>query len=109
MKQVLIAVGIAAQMLAVSAFAQGEVGTFKQAAPASKASPEEKAAARAKRKTEGAAALREQPLGETGQAKTAAPRTKVSADEKAAARAKRRAEGAEAVRQPPLGEAGQSK
>ncbi|MGC3988048.1 MAG: hypothetical protein QM777_26905 [Pseudorhodoferax sp.] len=110
MKKVVLTLGVAlAQMFAVGAFAQGEAGTSKAPPPATKSSPEDRAAARAERKAEGAAAIKDQPPGEVGGVKKAAPATKVSADEKAAARAKRKAEGAAAIKQAPPGEVGPSK
>ncbi|WP_326541378.1 hypothetical protein [Pseudorhodoferax sp.] len=110
MKKVVLSVGIVvAQMFAVAAFAQGEVGTSKAPPPAKKASPEDRAAARAERKAEGAAAIKDQPPGEVGGVKAAAPATKVSAEDKAAARAARKAEGAAAIKQAPPGEVGPSK
>ncbi|WP_235579305.1 hypothetical protein [Pseudorhodoferax sp. Leaf274] len=110
MKKVVLSVGVAlAQLFAVAAFAQGEVGATKAPPPAKKASPEDRAAARAERKAEGAAAIKQQPAGEVGAVKKAAPAAKVSAEDKAAARANRKAEGAAAIKQAPPGEVGPTK
>lgn len=110
MKHPILSVGIVlAQAFTVAAFAQGETGQSKAPPSAQKASPEEAAAARAKRQAEGAEAIRQQPLGEVGQSKAAPSAQRVSAEEAAAARAKRKAEGAEAIKQQPIGEVGQMK
>ena len=97
MKKLFLVMGIvAAQACAVSAFAQGEVGGVKKAAPYTKVAPEEKGAAKAARRAEGAEAIKQQPPGEVGSvAKPKAP-AKMSKEEKAAARSKRRAEAAAA-------------
>lgn len=97
MKKLFLVMGVvAAQAFAFSAFAQGEVGGVKKAAPYTKVAPEEKAEAKAKRRAEGAEALKQQPPGEVGAvAKPKAPST-LTKEEKAAARAKRRAEAAAA-------------
>ena len=97
MKKLFLVMGVvAAQVCAFSAFAQGEVGGVKKAAPYTKVSPDEKAEARAKRRAEGAEALKQNPPGEVGAVPRAKPPAKLTKEEKAAARAKRRAEAAAA-------------
>lgn len=110
MKKSAIAIGIAlTHLFAVSAFAQGEVGTSKAPPPAAKESKEDRDAARAKRRAEGAAAIKTQPAGEVGQSKAPPSAKRASPEERAAASAKRKAEGAEAIKQQPAGEVGQTK
>lgn len=110
MKKTMLALGIAAaQMFAVGAFAQGEVGGVKKPPPATAASPQEKAAARAERRTEGAEAVKQNKDGEVGRSKAPPPAAKATPEEKAAARAQRKAEGAEAIRKQPSGEVGPTK
>lgn len=97
MKKLFLVMGVvAAQAFAFSAFAQGEVGGVKKAAPYTKVAPEEKAEAKAKRRAEGAAAIKEQPPGEVGNVAAPKAAAKLSKEEKAAARSKRRAETAAA-------------
>lgn len=110
MKKTVLSLGIAvAQMFAVGAFAQGEVGGVKKPPPATPASPQEKAAAKAERKAEGAEAVRQNKDGEVGRVKAPPPATKATPEDKAAARAKRKAEGAEAIKTQPSGEVGPTK
>jgi hypothetical protein len=73
---------------------------------------EEKAAARAHRKEEGAAALKEQPNGEVGAVPAAKPPANMSKEQKAAARSERRAKAAAANKAhtiPQNGEVGPTK
>jgi hypothetical protein len=110
MKKAVLSIGIAAaQMFAVAAFAQGAVGDVKKPPPAEAASAKEKAAARADRKAEGAAAIKQQPPGEVGAVKSAPPATMPSSQEKAAARADRKAEGADAAKKAGPGLVGPTK
>jgi hypothetical protein len=110
MKKTALSLGIAvAQMFAVGAFAQGEVGGVKQPPSATPASPQERAAAKAERRVEGAEAVKQNKDGEVGRSKAPPPAAKVSPEEKAAARAKRKAEGSEAIKQQPSGEVGPTK
>ena len=91
MKMLVLTVAMAiGQMLALSAQAQA-VGA------------DDKAAARAERKKEGAKASQGPQMGEGTPIPEAKPKT--SADERAAARAPRKAAGAEAARGPQMGEA----
>ena len=91
MKMLVLTVAmVIGQMLALSAQAQA-VG------------PDDKAAARAERKKEGAKASQGPQMGEGTPIPEAKPKT--SADERAAARAPRKAAGAEATRGPQMGEA----
>lgn len=110
MKKAVLSIGIAAaQMFAVAAFAQGAVGDVKKPPPAEAASPQDKAAARAERKAEGAAAIKQQPPGEVGAVKMAPPAGMPSSQEKAAARAERKAEGADAAKKAGPGLVGPTK
>ncbi|KQP15890.1 hypothetical protein [Pseudorhodoferax sp. Leaf265] len=107
MKKTMFSLGIAvAQMFAVGAFAQGEVGGVKKPPSATPASPQERAAARAERRVEGAEAVKQNSDGEVGRAKAPPPVVKATPEEKAAARAKRRADGTEAIKKQPPGEVG---
>jgi hypothetical protein len=91
MKMLVVTVAMAiGQMLALSAQAQA-VGA------------DDRAAARAERKKEGAKASQGPQMGEGTPIPEAKPKT--SADERAAARAPRKAAGAEAARGPQMGEA----
>jgi len=93
MKKLFLVMGVvAAQAFTFSAFAQGEVGGVKKAAPYTKVSPEDKAAAKATRRAEGAEALKQQPPGEVGAVPSSKAPSKLTKEEKAAARSKRKAE-----------------
>ena len=113
MKKLMLVAGVVlAQAFAVSAFAQGEVGAVKKPAPVMKVSPEEKAAAKANRKAEGSAAIKEQPPGEVGAVPAAPKKSTMSKEEKAAARADRKATTAAANKAgtlPKSGEVGPTK
>lgn len=90
MKKLLLAGVVLTQALAFSAFAQQDaVGNVAKPAPYSKVSPEDRAAARAKRKAETPAAVESQ--GEVGSVRTP-KRSNLTKEERAAARAKRRAD-----------------
>ncbi len=96
MKKSLLTLTVAlASMFAASAFAQKDVPGEGRAAPAAKATPAEKADAKAKRKVEGAAAAK---ADQPGEKPTNAASKKVAQSEKAAAKAKRKAEGAAATK-----------
>lgn len=102
MKKIILPLSIAlAQMLAVSAFAQAKGGeadtTGSMAAPSAPATPAEKAAAKAERKTEGAAAAKDMAPQE-GESKSAGTARKYTKAERAEARAKRKAETAAAIK-----------
>ena len=108
MKKLFLVMGVvAAQAFAFSAFAQGEVGGVKKAAPYTKVAPEEKAAAKANRRAEGAEAIKQQPPGEVGTVATPKPAAALSKEEKAAARSKRRAEAAAANKAGKLDQTGE--
>lgn len=98
-----------------AAFAQGQVGTVKPAPSGQAPSPEDKAAGKAKRQAEGAAAAKEQPPGRVGEVPTPPPPSTMGAQEKAAARAERKAEAASAAQaarsasMPKTGEVGPTK
>ena len=113
MKKVVLTLSVVfAQLLAVSAFAQGEVGGVKPAAPAMKTSPEDRAAGKAQRKAEGKEAIKAQPPGEVGAVPKAAAKSTMTKEEKAAARAKRKAETSTANKAgalPKTGEVGPTK
>jgi len=113
MKKVVLALSVAlAQMLAVSAFAQGEVGGVKPSAPVKKATAEEKASGKAMRKAEGTAAAKTSTPGEVGDVKAGPSKSAMTKEEKAAARAKRKADTAAANKSgalPKSGEVGPSK
>lgn len=102
-KQILIAGLLVSQAFIGTAFAAGEVDAADSKAAATKiVTPEEKKAARAERKANGAVAAKATPVPQGGEvalgdSKSAAS-GKVSAEEKKAARAKRKAEGAAAAK-----------
>ena len=99
-KQILIAGLLVSQAFIGTAFAAGEVDPAdSKAAPTKIVTPEEKKAARAERKANGAAAAKATPVPQGGEvALGTASSGKVSAEEKKAARAKRKAEGAAAAK-----------
>ncbi len=113
MKKVVLTLSVVlAQMLAVSAFAQGEVGATKTPAPAKKTSPEDRAAGKAQRKAEGTEAIKNAPPGEVGAVPKAEAKSTLTKEEKAAARAKRKADTAAANKAgalPKTGEVGPTK
>jgi hypothetical protein len=76
--------------------AQGEVGAVKQAPPVAKVGPDERAAAKAQRKMEGRAAIKEQPPGEVGPVKQQPPVARTSRAERKADRAATKADTAAA-------------
>lgn len=103
MKKIVLTAGIlAAQLLAVSAFAAGEVDEAQSKAAASTpVTAQEKQDARAARKATGAAVAKsDKATGEAAGADAgAAPSKKATTAEKKAARAKRKAAGAAAAKE----------
>jgi hypothetical protein len=101
MKKIVLPLGFAlAQLLAVSAFAQaaGQADPAgAKAAPSAPATPAQKAAAKAERKAEGAAAAKSDAPQE-GMNKSAGTAHKATKEERAAAKAKRKAATAAAVK-----------
>lgn len=96
MKKPLLTLSIAlASFFAAGAFAQKDVPGEGRAAPAAKATPAEKAAAKDARKAEGAVAAK---ADQPGEKPTNAASKTVAKTDKEAAKTKRKAEGAAAAK-----------
>lgn len=99
MKKTIIAVGIIfAQAAGVAAYAQGLVGPVREPSSTVEASPQERAAAKEKRRMEARKAARKQPAGLVGPVRPATTPNGMSRAERKEDRAEHRAETAEANR-----------